>query len=286
MALWRQDAAWEGDNGKRRLRSAVACSLLACCHRVRELCARRSRTASRAAPVAPPHAHVAPGDIALPQCSPRFAFALDQRQEHIPGGDLIHLSRLGNFADGCLELGADIFAMFGWRLRCFQRIKGRALFVCRSRFVCRLTGADQAEACVSLDRTGSYSRSYSYFSFAPVPPSFLQARLWVLKQRRRAVQKRARFIPSSFFFVSCFLAVGKNLKTKALSSSYPSLPSSVVRSPPALKTQHTPLPFIDAGSRPFLRTQQKLFFLFGGVFQIAAELVFMRWGWRLFGHAL
>ena len=64
-------------------------------------------------------AQVATRDIATPQCRPRFAFALDQRQEHIPGGDLIHFSRGGNFADGCPELGAGIFAMFGWRLRCF-----------------------------------------------------------------------------------------------------------------------------------------------------------------------
>ena len=53
-----------------------------------------------------------------------------------------------------------------------------------------------------------------------------------------------------------FLAIGKNLKTKALNSAYP-LPSfSFVHYPPALKSPQPPLPFIDAGSRPFLRSPQ------------------------------
>ena len=64
-------------------------------------------------------AQVAPRDIATPQCRPRFASALDQRRQHLPGGDSIHLSRDGNFADGCPELGAGIFAVFGRRRRCF-----------------------------------------------------------------------------------------------------------------------------------------------------------------------
>ena len=140
----------------------------------------------------------------------------------------------------------------------------------RSRFVCRLRGGklstNQAEArFVSLDRTGSYSRSYSYFSLAPVPPSFLQARLWGGNRGDEALQKRARFISSSFFFVSRFLAIGKNLKTKALNSECP-LPSCFLRPlSPALKSPQPPLPFIDAGSRPFLRCHK----LFLWRFQIA-----------------
>ena len=92
----------------------------------------------------------------------------------------------------------------------------------------QLSGNQAGAWFVLLDRTGSYSRSYSYFSLAPVPPSFLQARLWGGNRGDEALQKRARFISSSFFFVSRFLAVGKNLKTKALYSACP-FPSCFLR---------------------------------------------------------
>jgi hypothetical protein len=114
----------------------------------------------------------------------------------------------------------------------------------RSRFVCRLRGGRSFRGIsrawfVSLDRT-VHSRSL-IFLLAPVPPSFRKAHGVETEET-----KPSRKEPGSFQFVFLrfpFLAVGKNLKTKALTASAPFLPasSSVI---PALKSPQPPLPLL------------------------------------------